>query len=65
MNTTRPAELVVSGLAPVFSEPAESAMLTDNETTVRNLVELRSLGVRGEHRLYAGGNGDRIRHIGR
>ena len=27
-------------------EITESAMLTDNETTVRNLVELRSLGVR-------------------
>ncbi len=27
-------------------EITESAMLTDNETTVRNLIELRSLGVR-------------------
>ena len=42
------AEVEACGFDPrsLIIEITESAMLTDNETTVRNLVELRSLGVR-------------------
>ena len=42
------AQVEACGFDPrsLIIEITESAMLTDNETTVRNLVELRSLGVR-------------------